>query len=250
MAKLKIEDIRNDFVEEGWELLSEKYVNLNGELEAKCPLGHLNYVSYGKWRKNKGCAICAEHNIVHVPEADVPVREKGVVRVLALDAATKDTGWSVFDDGILVSYGVFRVSGDDSVKRMATLRQWLSGALDAWKPDKVAIEDIQLQTYYNAASRKTEYNVTLFKTLAQLQGALLVSLYEKKVEYCTIYVATWRNYCGISARYRDDQKKAAQRKVNEWYGISVNNDVAEAICLGKYTAEKYMKNNTMVRWGE
>lgn len=40
----------------------------------------------------------------------------------------------------------------------------------------------------------------------------------------------------------------AQLKVHEWYGVSVNNDVAEAICIGKYMAEKFMKNNVIISW--
>ena len=56
MAKLKIEDIKEDFLSEGWELLSTVYINLDGELEAKCPEGHLNYVSYKKWRNKRVCS--------------------------------------------------------------------------------------------------------------------------------------------------------------------------------------------------
>ena len=37
------------------------------------------------------------------------------------------------------------------------------------------------------------------------------------------------------------KKKMAQMKVQTWYGVKVDNDVAEAICIGKYLAEKYIK---------
>lgn len=77
---------------------------------------------------------------------------------------------------------------------------------------------------------------------------MLVTLLEKKVDHAVIHVSTWRSYCGITARKRDDQKRQAQLKVQEWYGVSVNNDVAEAICMGKYVAEKHIKNNSLMSW--
>ena len=248
MAKLKIDDVRQDFINEGWELLSTVYVNLNGELEAKCPEGHLNYVPYKKWRARKACNICLENNVVHIGKANIPPKAPGVVRVLALDDATKDTGWALYDNEQLVDFGVARMGGDDTIARIALLRQWVLGVIDSWKPDKIAIEDIQLQSYYNAKTNKSSQNVVLFKTLAHLQGALLVTFYEKKVDYIIVHVATWRSYCGITAKTRDDQKKMAQMKVQTWYGVKVDNDVAEAICIGKYLAEKYIKNNTTVNW--
>ena len=248
MAKLKLEDIREDFVNEGWQLLSTTYVNLDGELEAKCPEGHLNYVSYKKWRAKRACAVCLENNVIHIAKTNIPPKEQGVKRVLALDMATRDTGWSVYDDKELVDYGVFGVGGDDAITRMSMVRQWLLGVIDAWKPDTIAIEDIQLQEYYNPATRQKTQNVTLYKTLAQLQGAILVTLIDKKVDYVVVHVATWRSFCGITAKRRDDQKKAAQVKVNQWYGVSVTDDVAEAICMGKFLAEKYIKNNSMMSW--
>lgn len=248
MARLKIEDIRNDFINEGWQLLSTVYVNLDGELEAKCPEGHLNYVSYKKWRTRRTCAVCLENRVVHVPKINIPPKEEGTTRVLALDAATKDTGWAIYDDTELIEFGVLRIDGDDPIARIALVRQWLLGAIEAWKPDLVGIEDIQLQSFYSPQTKRQEYNVVLYKTLAHLQGALLLTLYENKVEYTIVHVSTWRSYSKITARKRDDQKRAAQLRVNEWYGIQANNDVAEAICLGKYLATKYIKNNSMLSW--
>ena len=63
-----------------------------------------------------------------------------------------------------------------------------------------------------------------------------------------VHVATWRSYCGISAKKRDEQKKMAQAKVRQWYAVDVSDDIAEAICIGKYLAEKYMRNNTIISW--
>ena len=72
-------------------------------------------------------------------------KKKGVIRVLALDDATSTTGWSVFDDNNLVSYGKVVMNNQDVIKRISGMRQWLLSAIRNWKPDVVGIEDIQLQ---------------------------------------------------------------------------------------------------------
>lgn len=42
--KFKIEDIKKEFENKKWQLLSEEYKNLNTELEAYCPEGHKVYI--------------------------------------------------------------------------------------------------------------------------------------------------------------------------------------------------------------
>lgn len=108
---------------------------------------------------------------------------------------------------MLVDFGVFRADDNDAIARIAIVRQWTLGVIEAWKPDLIALEDIQLQSFYNPHTRQQSQNVTLFKTLAHLQGAMLVTLLEKKVDHAVIHVSTWRSYCGITARKRDDQKR-------------------------------------------
>ena len=46
MAKLKIEDIRNDLESKNWKLISTEYKNLDTELEMECPEGHRVFKNY------------------------------------------------------------------------------------------------------------------------------------------------------------------------------------------------------------
>ena len=41
---------------------------------------------------------------------------------------------------------------------------------------------------------------------------------------------------------RADQKRAAQVKVKGWHNENVTQDEADAICIGKYLTEKYLRN--------
>lgn len=248
MARIKIEDVRADAERSGWKLLSDIYYNLQEPMLFTCPHGHEVKAGYGQMRNKWACPTCFEQNLVYIPHKTIPTKESGVLRVLALDDATKVTGWSLYDGHALVGYGEITASGDDPIARMSYVRKWLLGMIEKIQPDVVAIEDIQLTGYRNAYGHAEE-NVMVFKRLAQLQGVLLTTLYEEKVPCNIVHTSTWRSYCGIKARTRTDQKRAARRVVEEWYGLRLGEDTAEAILLGKYAAEKHIKETTWVEWG-
>ena len=113
--------------------------------------------------------------------------------------------------------------------------------VNEWQPDIVAIEDIQLQQIDGR-----QQSVTVFKTLAKLQGALEITFHELGIKYEIVHVSKWRVHCGITGKYRADRKKSAQLKIKKWYDVYVTQDEADAICIGKCVAEK---SDTMIQWG-
>ena len=85
----------------------------------------------------------------------------------------------------------------------------------------VAIEDIQEQR-----------NVQTFKVLAQLQGALYVSIHKEfKIECDIISASTWKSFSQIRGKNRTEQKRNAQSFVEKTYGMRVTQDEADAILL-------------------
>lgn len=247
MAKLKLEDVRQEVELQEWKLVTDKYTNLDTEMEFNCPNGHKVYTTFKKWRKSPFCPTCSENEIKVDMSNPVP-KEKGKIRVLALDDATNITGWCIYDGEKLVSYGKFQIDKDNPIERISIIRQWLLNMITKWKPDKIGIEDIQLQEF-RGTNGKTNYAVTTYKVLAQLQGVLLESIFSQNIESIVVHSATWKSYCNISGKSRTDQKRSAQFKVKGWYGINVTQDEADAICIGKYLSGKYIKNNEMISWG-
>lgn len=246
MARLKYEDVKKEIVDYGWGLVTTDYKNLDTEMEFICQEGHKVFTTLKKFRKNPYCPTCAEKALL--VDVDNPVaKEKDVVRVLAIDDATSLSGWSVFDGKELVGYGVFRVEKEDPIERISIVKQWMLNMLIKWNPDKVGIEDIQLQ-HFRGANGVENYAVTTYKVLAQLQGVLLEALHLQGKESIIVHSQTWKSFCGISAKSRTDQKRSAQLKVKEWYGVNVGQDEADAICMGKYLSEKYIRNSQMVSW--
>lgn len=230
MAKFKIEELKNEFKEKGWELISEEYVNLKTDLQVKCPEGHDCYVSYERFRKSYECPICKQ-NKYYKPN-NISVKKNGY-RVLAFDQATITSGWAVFDGEELVKYGHQTSEGNDNTERIAKTKSWVAAMIEKWKPNQVVFEDIQLQTFDGGEQ------VLTYKKLAHLQGVLFNYCYEMRIPFLVVPAATWRSHSEIKGKTRTDRKRNAQLKVKRFYDVSITQDEADAILIGRYAAHQH-----------
>lgn len=246
-SKFKIEELKKEFQELGWELVSDKYTNLSTQLEMKCPQGHTVYQNYEQFRKNHICPLCARQALDLKENIETKPKSKGVKRILALDQATKISGWSVFDNENLIKFGVFTARDNDVDQRIEIVKNYLINMIDFWRPDKVILEDIQLQQFGPRSTNNVE-GVTTFKSLAHLQGVLINTLLENNIAYEVVHTAVWREHCGVKGKSRADKKRSAQLIVKNIYGINVTQDEADAICIGQYSSQKVKKNNSIISW--
>ena len=242
---INIYSVANHLEEEGWKLISDSYKNLDTELEMVCPCGHKQFQTYKQWRKHPVCDQCMAGDPFKIKKNKVPIKKIDTRRILALDAATNTTGFAVFDDGELVSYGIYKTNPDNSTEaRINEVKKWLKAALEEWDIDFCGIEHIQLQ-FFN----KNQAQVELYRALANLQGVIMDTLFEACIDHDLVYVSQWRKYCGVSEGVgRENKKKQAQMKVKEWYKQDCTQDEADAICIGKYFVH-LLKNNKL-DWGE
>ena len=132
----------------------------------------------------------------------VPAKNADTVRVLALDAATNITGYSIYDDRDLISYGTFKTKEESAEARIHEVKQWLLAALKEWQPDFVGIEGIQLQSFGN-----NNFQVETYRVLANLQGVLIDILFEACIDHDLVSVNTWRNYCNVGQGTGRENKK-------------------------------------------
>lgn len=245
MAALRIEQVRKELSDAGWELLSE-YKNLDTELKLLCPKKHTITSSLKKWRKKKNCPVCDE--LFHqYEEAEIVPKQRGKKRVLALDQATKKTGWSIYDGKDLIKCGSFESKGKGEIERISAVKKWVICMLNNWNPDYVFIEDIQLQKKI-ANSPGSFDGVTTFKVLAHLQGVISNVVFERDIPLYIVLSSVWRKTCGIQGRTKTDQKRSAQLRVKELHKIEVDNDTAEAVCLGFHGAKIAEKDITLIEW--
>jgi Holliday junction resolvasome RuvABC endonuclease subunit len=161
-----------------------------------------------------------------------PVKKNGY-RILALDQASITSGYAIFDNEKLVTYGKWSSNGNHSTERITQTKAWVACMIDRWKPDLVVLEDIQLQKFGTINGQENEGVIT-FKKLAALQGVLKNYCFETGIVYKIVPPATWRAHSEIKGRQRTDIKKNAQLKVKKLYDISVTQDEADAILIGAW----------------
>lgn len=152
-------------------------------------------------------------------------------RLLALDQASKVTGWAIFEDGELKSYGKISLDDPNTDTRLVQLRQDIQTLVADYNIDEVIFEDIQQQN--NVAN-----NVQTFKVLAEVYGVVSELLQEIQIPHSTVLAPSWKSTLGIKGRTRAEQKKNAQLYVEQNYGIHVIQDIADAVCIGTHHIKK------------
>jgi len=238
MSKIKVEDIQNELEKYGWKLISQEYKNLDSELIFECEEGHKVYSTWKKIRNKRECPVCNQNKYKEQDTRVIP-KEKNIRRSLALDQSTRINGWSIYDNNKLIKYGIFTSSYDDEIERDTEIKNWLINMINTWEPDFVGLEGIQYQQ---------NMGVTTFETLARLQGILMNTCYESKISYGICPTNTWRHHCGVKGRTRIDKKRSMQMLAKQWFDITVSDDEADAIGIGKYTAECLNKQIEVFNW--
>ena len=241
MARITLDTINEELAPAGWRCISSEYKNLESELQFQCDEGHEVYAPWKKIRTKRECPICKNNKFKKLVESVKP-KTRGEKRILALDQATHTTGWSIFDGNKLVRYGTFNTEIKDETARINAIKNWMLSMISNWDPDCVAIEGIQFQE----ESSGQKMSVTVFQGLARLQGVLMEACYALKVDFVVCPTNTWRNHCGVKGRYRADKKRSMQLVAKKDYDITVTDDEADAIGIGKYAAS--LNKIEVVNW--
>ena len=243
MSKIKKEDIIDLLQTEGWQLISDSYVNLTTEMTYLCPEGHRVYAPWKKMRIKRECPICKLNNLA-TQDGEVLPKPIGTYRILSLDQASHTTGYAIFDNNVLVKYGTFHTDLDEEIARCALIKSWLLSMINNWKPDYIGLEGIQ----YQDEGSGQKMGVTVFQTLARLQGILMETCYSAKIPYEICPTNTWRHICGVKGKTRTDRKRSMQLLVKQWYDISVSDDESDAIGIGHYLTSVINKNTKIENW--
>lgn len=155
------------------------------------------------------------------------------MNILSLDLSTKSSGWAYFNNGVLEDYGCITSSSTDLIKRIHVMTDSIDNILKEKAVDKIIVEEVRPDIGgYGAGNQKTH------KALMYLQAALEFLIhdnYSKEIEIEYIYPSSWRASCGIKngrGIKRESLKEADIEFVKEKYNILVNDDEADAICIG------------------
>jgi Holliday junction resolvasome RuvABC endonuclease subunit len=146
---------------------------------------------------------------------------------MAIDASTKSSGIAIFDNKKLVHYECIALSTTDTLARIKQMTIEIEKRYEQWKPTEVVLEDVLPEDVQN--------NLKVFKSLHYLQASIVLMMHSHKQKVELVVASSWRSHCGIQTGRgikRDPLKAQAQLFVKKHYGLDVNDDIADAICLG------------------
>ena len=162
------------------------------------------------------------------------------MRLLALDQASRTTGYAVFEDDQLIKSGTFTLRSDDIGERLVDYRKHIEKLIIDNDVDEIAFEDIQMQSQVN--------NVQTFKVLAEIFGVTQEYLAEQEHSYHIVSSNTWKSKLNIKGRTRTEQKKNAQVYVLEHFNKKVSQDESDAICIGASIVLDNKKKKADFNW--
>lgn len=146
------------------------------------------------------------------------------MKIVGIDSSTKSTGLSFYKDGELNFYTCLDFSKnkdvDDRIKQMIGALDFELKRLD---PDAVFVE-----------AQWSKQNVQTTIKLAYVVGAIKHICLELGTGCNTTLPSQWRKAIGIKGKNRQEDKCLAIEYVAQKHHIDVNDDIAEAICIGEY----------------
>lgn len=148
-------------------------------------------------------------------------------RTMAFDQSSRVTGYAVFDNKKLVTFGHFSIPANLTLgERLKKFRSEMVLLLEKYHPEKVYFEGIQYQS-----------NAETFKKLAMIQGLIYYWCTYSHIPHIELAPSHWRSilkdkYNIKFGRFRAEQKQQAQNFVNKEFNIKATEDEADAICLG------------------
>ena len=159
--------------------------------------------------------------------ADLAQQVLILYKILALDQASKNTGYAIFANNQYSTHGLIQSSSSDLGVRLKHLRYELAVLILNNNINEVIFEDIQLQ-------ENIGNNVATFKTLAEVMGVIVELLTELNIPYRSVLSSEWRKRLKINGNSRKIQKEKAQTYVRNRYSLDVSEDEADALCIGTY----------------
>lgn len=147
---------------------------------------------------------------------------------LALDQASRITGWAVFNENKeLIAFGRFSVAANKSIQeRLNNFVDELEILITTFNPSKIFYEGIQYQN-----------NAETYKKLAFIVAMIIYVSDILNIEIQEMAPSHWRSVLKDKfninfGRVRTEQKKKSQEFVKNHFDVVETEDTCDAICLG------------------
>jgi len=147
--------------------------------------------------------------------------------VLALDPSTKNSGIAIFENQKLIFHNCINAGSPNLYNRIHRMVDEIEKIIKEYKPEKAIIEDVFPEDVHN--------NRSVFNALMYLQGFITDLLNTNNIPFKFYTASEWRKKCGIHTGRgikRESLKPQDIKFVQNQFGIKVNDDEADAICIG------------------
>ena len=147
--------------------------------------------------------------------------------LLAIDGSTKNTGWAIFIDNTLTAHGVINAGSANVFRRIDKMIEEMRKIIEQYKPTKISMEEV--------LPEDVRHNNNVFKPLMYLQGYFMHLFDAYKIPADLVVASHWRKCCGIKTGagiQRTSLKPKDIAFVKNQFGISANDDICDAICIG------------------
>lgn len=151
--------------------------------------------------------------------------------ILGLDASTKSTGYGIFHEETkrLIASGCITADSSDMLGRIKKIVKDIDERILAkYQVNKLILEEVLPKNGY-------QRSVQTYKALMYLQGQIVMLIHDKYpyIEIIFKYPSKWRKEVGIhsGAEKREVVKQRDITYVKNVFGLNVNDDEADGICL-------------------
>lgn len=146
------------------------------------------------------------------------------MKILALDQASSKTGYALFIDNELKSYGMIRpskkLSNDNKISMLIRLSEFIKKE----NPDLILIEDVYMK-------KGPRFNVHTHKILSNVQGMIIYFCVLNNFKYEIIHPTTWKTgLIGNGKLSKEDTQIYLKNKYNKTF----KEDEADAIAIGLF----------------
>ena len=160
-----------------------------------------------------------------------------MIKLVSLDTSTTMSGWAVYENGEYVKSGLIDLhrSRKDAAERIDIMCREILKILTKEKPDIIAVEQLNV-------SRN-------LKTVRELSRVIDIcyfyALLAGNCRFQEMSPSEWRGGLGIKAKYGERQKykTLAKNYARSCFKQDVNEDEAEAICIGASYVSQYLAIN-------
>ena len=146
--------------------------------------------------------------------------------ILGLDPSTKSTGYSVFNNSELIAHGTITAGSTNVYNRIDKMIEEIEKVIKQYNINDCVLEEV--------IPEDVRFNNNVFKPLMYLQGFICHLLNKYNIKPTFFVASEWRKKCGIKTGRgikRESLKPQDKMFVKQIYGLEVNDDEADSICI-------------------